>query len=37
VDVEVRKVWLGAHVGQSSDRRTIPLWTRESAHDYEQP
>ena len=37
VDVEVRKVRLGAHVGQSSDRRTIPLWMSRNAHDYGQP
>ena len=34
VDVEMREVSLGAHVGQSSDRRTIPLWMSRNAHDY---
>ena len=37
VDVEVREISLGAHVGQSSDRRTIPLWMSRNAHDYGQP
>ena len=37
VDVEVRKVNLGVHVGQSSDRRTIPLWMSRNAHDFGQP
>lgn len=37
MDMEVRKVRLGAHVGQSSDRRTIPLWMSKNAHDYGQP
>ena len=36
VDVEVRKVSLGVHVGQSSDRRTIHLWMSRNAHGYAQ-
>ena len=37
MDVEMREISLGAHVGQSSDRRTIPLWMSRNAHGYGQP